>query len=185
MSNFLPARIRNAVMAAAVAGVGLGIAGSAVAQAAPAQAGPAQAAQATAKSVPQCLTRQLSASLKDSDGTAGTIYYKLTLKNTSKHTCEVGGFAGVSYRNAKGKEVGAAAARVGSAHGSVTLAPGHSAKAQFGEVDPYDWPASTCQIAKTTGLRVYPPNQRAWLVIKQKGEACSNKSLGQLTIKAF
>jgi hypothetical protein len=172
-----PARVRNAAVAVAVAGVGLAAIGGAAAQAAPAPGASA--------SVNQCFTRQLSGSLKDGSGAAGSTYYNLTLKNISKHTCKIGGFAGVSYRNAKGQEVGAAATREGSAHGFVTLQPGQSAKAQFREVDPLDWPASTCHLEKTTGLRVYPPNQRVRLVIKQKGEACSNTSLTQLTIEAF
>lgn len=179
MQISFPTRVRNAAVAVAVAGAGLG----AVFAGGAAQAAPSSGAAGA--SVYQCFTRQLSGSLKDGSGAAGSTYYNLTLKNISKHTCKVGGFAGVSYRDSKGAEVGAAAAREGSAHGFVTIAPGQSVKATLREVDPLDFPSSTCHLKKTTGLRVYPPNQTKSLFIKQKYEACSNTSLTQLTIEAF
>lgn len=45
----------------------------------------------------QCATAQLAASLGQSNGAAGTIYYPLNLRDTSSSTCTIEGYAAVSF----------------------------------------------------------------------------------------
>ena len=180
MNNHRFTRIRN--VAIAVAGLGLAIAAPASAF-----AGTQPAAHAApASSVPQCLTRNLSGSLQNGNGGAGSVFSDLTLRNTGSSACRVGGFPGVSYVASRGgHQVGAAAIRLGFPDGWVTIEPGRTAAAQIQEVDALNFPSSTCHITSVAGLRVYPPNQTKPLFVAQKGQACANRALTQLTVRAF
>src|SRR5579862_8235897 len=48
-------------------------------------------------SVRPCASSQLAGSLGSPNGTAGTLYYQLGLRNTSEATCLVQGYPGVSF----------------------------------------------------------------------------------------
>lgn len=172
---------RNLAAAVVVAGCGAACA----APLASAQTTTPRSALQASSTLPQCSAGQLRASLQDISGTAGGTASNLTLTNVSSHACSVRGFPGVSYRDAAGQQVGAAARRVGGARGILALAPGASAKAGLMEADPLNYPSATCHLTRVNGLRVYPPNQTGFVFIHRPGRACANRSLEQLSIRAL
>jgi hypothetical protein len=180
MTRTRTTRIRNALVAVATLGVAV------TAPVAAYGATPHATSSTPAASPPQCLTRNLHGRLRDGSGAAGSTYYKLYLHNIGASTCRLGGFPGVSYVSAKhGHQVGAAATRTGASHGWVTLAPGASSPALLQEVDPLNYPSGTCRLTHVAGLRVYPPNRKTWLFVRDSGQACANRSLSQLFIQAL
>jgi hypothetical protein len=179
MTRSRTTRVRNALVA--VAGLGLALSAPAASYAA---AAPTSTPATSA--APQCLTHNLHGRLRAPSGAAGSTYYKLYLHNIGSFTCRLDGFPGVSYLSARhGHQVGKAATRSGPSYGWVTLAPGASAPALLQEVDPQNFPRSTCHLTHVAGLRVYPPNRTNWLFVRQSGQACANPSLDQLTIEAL
>jgi len=108
------------------------------------------------------------------NGTAGSVYYPLILRNTGSSTCTMFGYPGVSYvASAGGSQIGAPAARrVGTAH-TISLAPGQSAQATLGITDAANF-TTACRITPVSWLRVYPPAQTVPLYIPHKDQACAN-----------
>jgi hypothetical protein len=134
-----------------------------------------------------CLTSSLTARLGTSQGAAGSIYQAIVFTNTSKTTCTMFGYPGVSYvAPGTGHQVGAAAAR-NPAHPSVTvtLAPGGSASALVQMVDALNYPPSSCALVSVSGLRIYPPGNTAatYLPFAAVRKACSTQ-VSQLTVEA-
>jgi hypothetical protein len=129
-----------------------------------------------------CTTTQLSASLGPSDGTAGTIYYPLILRNVGPVECIEQGYPGVSFvAGAAGDQVGAAAERQPGSAPSVRLAPGASATAELAVVDAGNFP-SDCNITSVQGLRVYPPEMRTALFVPHTDRGCANTKYVTLRI---
>jgi Protein of unknown function (DUF4232) len=124
--------------------------------------------------VSPCATAQLAASLGQSNGAAGTIYYPLNLRNTSSSTCTIAGYAAVSFvAGADDHQVGQAAKQDPGSTGTVTLSPGQTASARLGIVAAGNFPLD-CTMTPVTGLRVFPPGQSASLVIGHADTACAN-----------
>ncbi len=129
----------------------------------------------------ECTTAQLSASLTDPSGAAGSVYYHLVLTNKSSSSCFVAGYPGVSFvTTPDGSPIGAPAERQANPNGSasqkVTLAAGASAYSVLRIVEAGNFPASSCGMTKVPGLRIYPPNQKASLYVTSQQEACSDAS---------
>ncbi len=124
--------------------------------------------------LPSCAANQLSGQLTGQSGTAGGVAYTLVLTNTGPATCTLYGYPGVSYVAPNGNTVGAPAIRSPRPVQAVALAPGGSAQAPLLETDSLNYPQPSCQLTAFAGLRVYPPGERASLVIPQTGQACAN-----------
>ena len=130
--------------------------------------------QATADGA--CATRQLDIGLSNEQGAAGSRLADITFTNTSSTPCTLKGFPGVSaVTNNDGTQLGPAAEREsGQGTTTVTLAPGHSARAglkmtNIGVLDP-----ASCQPQAADGLRVYPPGETASAFIRVAGlEGCA------------
>ncbi len=137
--------------------------------AAPAMA--AAPAQAAAAKTPTCATSQLTASLGSGDAGAGNLYRFLLLTNHSKTTCELDGFPGLSLLQANGKQLGAPATFDRTiAYRPVTVRPG---QAVSDTVHTLNSGATSCQ-GTSTELRIYPPANKAALVIPGKVMLCGN-----------
>jgi hypothetical protein len=137
---------------------------------------------------PGCLTSGIAVAEANVDDAAGHTDEQLVLTNISTRTCVIGGFPGVSYVDAHGRQLGAAADRVGNAGRAITLAPHQHAVAVLtishpGPLPGCDQPGESQAAA---GLRIYPPQNLASLVLRTGGEAeCSNPAVHQLRVTAF
>lgn len=123
-----------------------------------------------------CATEQLDIGLSNEQGAAGSRLADITFTNTSSEPCTLNGFPGVSaVTNNDGAQLGAAAERESDQETTtITLAPGHSARAglkmtNVGVLDP-----ASCQPQAADGLRVYPPGETASAFIRISGlEGCA------------
>lgn len=122
----------------------------------------------------RCTTSELTITLGQAGGAAGSNYYPLIFTNTGSRECTLQGFPGVSYVTGdSGKQVGGAASRQGDKGPVVTLSPGASASAQLQEVNVQNFPADVCKPVSTRGLRVYPPGEtHAAFVPQPNGLGC-------------
>lgn len=110
----------------------------------------------------KCTLADLSISLGEPSGAAGSVYYALTFTNTSFTTCTLEGFPQVAYvAGDDSKQVGGAAAENGDAGTTVTLKPGEHAAAALQEVDVLNFPEDVCTPTAVTGLRVTLPGGAA------------------------
>lgn len=123
-----------------------------------------------------CPTSALGVALGAPNGAAGSTYYVLTFTNTSKVSCTLTGYPGVSYvAGSQGTQIGAPAARLPGTVTTVTVQSGASAFASLREVVAGNYPSS-CGLTNVAGLRIYPPNQTAALFVAQNTQGCSNAS---------
>lgn len=113
-----------------------------------------------------CNADELALSLAQGDGGgAGTLNQLIVLTNTSKRTCILGGFPGVSLVNDNGNQIGSPAVRASNyEEKKLTLAPGNQAKATVSFHDPSNYDPGTCKTGATK-LRVYPPNDTGYLSV--------------------
>ncbi|MBO0730945.1 MAG: DUF4232 domain-containing protein [Acidimicrobiaceae bacterium] len=121
-----------------------------------------------------CSTSQLAGSLTGQNGTAGGVASSLVLTNKGSHACTLYGYPGVSYVAANGSTVGAPAVRSPRTVQTVTLAPGAAAEAPLLETNPYNYPQPGCRLTRYASLRIYPPGQRASLLVAHGGQTCAN-----------
>lgn len=130
-----------------------------------------------------CTAAQLTGAVADQPGggAAGSVYRSLVLTNASDQECTVQGFPGVSFVDASGAQIGAAADRDGSAPALVMLAPGASAAATLRQVNAQNYGAE-CELTTSAGLRVYPPGATDSLVLPQEVPACSATSIVVMTV---
>jgi len=114
----------------------------------------------TAAGVPPCASGQLSVSIGQSQGAAGSLIVPLVFTNTGSTTCSLQGYPGVSIVGADGAQLGAAAAQTGQGTPLVSLPAGQTTTAIFRQANPG---ILNCTPVSATGFRVYPPNQTAAL----------------------
>jgi Protein of unknown function (DUF4232) len=154
----------------------------------PAPAASPTPARARPAGIPRCTTSGLVIWLNnESNGTLGSVYYKLELTNLSGHTCTLSGYPGVSAVNLAGHQVGRSAARepfrkprlVTLAGG--TLAGGTVAIAMLRIV--VAGLAPGCHPVIAAGLRVYPPGQSTSKLVPFPFETCS-RAYGILDVQA-
>lgn len=132
----------------------------------------------------RCHTSQLSVSVGDKQGAAGSVVQDVVFTNTARHACTMAGYPGVSYvAGDSGKQVGSPARRD---HGrpvvTVRLAPGGHAYAPMSQPNPHNY-GNRCDITKVRGIRVYPPDERAALYVADPGSACANTGVGRPNIQ--
>jgi hypothetical protein len=160
---------------------------------------PAGAAGATAAtSTPSCTTSGLSIWLYTpaGNGTAGGAYFYLEFTNLSGHACTLEGFPGVSAVNLAGHQVGSAAGRdtthtlglvkLANASGAAGLPPllsGVTATAVLQVTDVGAFASLACRSVAAAGLRVYPPDQTASVVVPFPFDACSRTGPTYLNVE--
>jgi hypothetical protein len=110
----------------------------------------------------RCATAQLTVTIGAPNGTAGHINFEIAFRNDAASPCVLNGFPGVSFLDAAGHQTGDPAARNRLTPTPVTIAPGASAYAHLAKNDLGNPP---CAAAPATALRVYPPNERAYVDI--------------------
>ncbi|WP_458116321.1 DUF4232 domain-containing protein [Arthrobacter sp. D2-10] len=130
-----------------------------------------------------CTADMLSAALETEmgGGAAGSVYRQIIFTNASDEECEITGYPGVSYVNAAGEQVGAPADREPGESAEVVLAPGEMAVAPVKQTNAENYGAE-CEPTEVTGLRVYPPNDTASLLVDQVGTACASEDVVLMTV---
>ncbi|WP_152627700.1 DUF4232 domain-containing protein, partial [Streptacidiphilus melanogenes] len=126
---------------------------------------------ATQATTPMCTTAQLTGALGGEDAGAGQLYYDVVLSNHSTTTCHLTGYPGVSVLDSHGNQVGAPATHDPRAYSAVVLAPHASATTTIHTGNRMTNDPGECRPA-TTALRVYPPGNRASLVVPAKLTVC-------------
>jgi hypothetical protein len=133
------------------------------------------AATAVTAGTPSCQTGGLVVWLNtQSNGAAGSNFYKLKFTNQSGHRCTLRGYPGVSAINLRGRQLGRSASRNNATKPkTITLRNGRSATAVLRIVDAGNFSPSTCGPVNAAGLRVFPPNQGASKTVPFPFPACS------------
>jgi hypothetical protein len=131
-----------------------------------------------------CPTTALTASLGPSNGAAGSRYYPIEFTNASGTTCSLYGYPGVSFLNASGAQVGAAATEDPTyPRMLVTLTPGSTVHAELRITDAQNYPPSTCDPAMAHQLRIFPPGQTSALYLEMTAMGCLNTSVQILSVQ--
>lgn len=113
-----------------------------------------------------CNADELSLAVQPSaESGAGTIAYDLVLTNTSKRTCILGGFPGISLVNDNGNMIGSPAERATNyEEKKLTLAPNTKVKAVVYTSNSSNFSDGQCKEGATK-FRVYPPNDTGYLSV--------------------
>ena len=110
------------------------------------------------------------------DGTAGSTYYMLEISNTSRATCSLYGFPGVSAVGAGGHPVGRAAGRASYlTERPLTLTPDATVHAVLQITDVSNFTAAACHPVSADGLRVYAPGAFSSQVIPFSFRGCAKR----------
>lgn len=137
-------------------------------------------------SVPACSTADLSGTVNTSQGgaAAGSTYYPLNLTNTSKASCYLFGYPGVSFvTGPSGSQIGEPASRNPAvAPRTVILAPGGIAHVTVQVVNALNYSKTDCKPVIAHWLKVFPPGQFTALYIKFTATTCSAKLPAKLGV---
>jgi hypothetical protein len=127
----------------------------------------------TVKATHTCSTNQLSLSLGQGQGAAGSAVVPIVFTNTGSTPCTLYGYPGVSFLDGSGKQLGVPATRNGGDEGVVTLAPNGTANSQLQLPDPGNFPAAGCKEKTSARLLVYPPGETSTLSITDVAQVCT------------
>jgi hypothetical protein len=137
-------------------------------------------------SAPACSTADLSGTVNTSQGgaAAGSTYYPLNLTNTSKTSCYLFGYPGVSFvTGPSGSQIGEPASRNPAiTPRTVILTPGGTAHVTVQVVDALNYSKSDCKPVTAHWLKVFPPGQFTALYIKFTATTCSAKLPAKLGV---
>jgi hypothetical protein len=125
---------------------------------------------ATAAGLPWCSTRALRAELGGQNAGAGSIFTTLVLRNVGRASCVVQGYPGVSLMDDRGRQIGRPAAWVAAPAARIVLKPGGTASTVIHTHNP--GVGTTDCLGPSAALRVYPPNQRASLLVAARLSEC-------------
>jgi hypothetical protein len=143
----------------------------------------------TASGAGTCTVASLAGSITfGGGGGAGSQYQNVALRNTGSASCTLQGWPGVSFvGGGDGRQLGAAATLDrGTAHPTVTLAPGATAYAGLRIVQAANLAPGACTQQTPDGFRVYPPGSKQALFIPSTAyKACSETSAQLLSVRAF
>ena len=146
----------------------------------------AQPTPPSTPSAPACSTADLSGTVNTGQGgaAAGSTYYPLNLTNTSKTSCYLFGYPGVSFVTGQGgSQIGEPASRNPAvAPRTVILNPGETAHVTVQVVDALNYSKSDCQPVTAHWLKVFPPGQFTALYIKFTATTCSVKLPAKLGV---
>jgi hypothetical protein len=151
--HLTPRRMRRGIAAIAVASAAVLLPAVALASSG------TSAAPAAATAAHRCSVVALTVWLgTPGNGTAGSTVYDLEFSNTSKSTCTLFGYPGVSATGQGGKQVGRAANRDHSRPSKlVTLRPGGTGHALLQITDVGNYSVAACKPVTASSLRVYAP----------------------------
>lgn len=131
---------------------------------------------------PSCATSQLLVSVGGGSGQGANVTHTAVNFVNNRAICTLTGFPGVSFvAGTDGHQVGAAATRSGTPR-AVTLARAGVAHADLTIVAAEAFPPPKCRVTRADGLRIYPPNQKAFVVLRRGGMACSSGAVSPLGI---
>jgi hypothetical protein len=134
--------------------------------------------------IPTCARANLKFHLSQGNGAAGSSTYLLRFTNTSRRTCYLFGFPGVTAVNRHGRQLGSAAAWVpGAPLRVVTLLRGRTAHAVLRITDVTVFPRRLCRPAQARGLRVIPPSRVAPGFARLRFLACSRRGPTYLRVQ--
>jgi hypothetical protein len=140
----------------------------------------------TAASTPECRSADLSADYRARDAAAGHRYGVVRLRNTSRRTCFVQGYGGLSYvGGGDGTPVGAPADRDPGATPRVVLAPGERALSRVSETVAENYPRRTCRPADVDAFLVYPPDATRPFFVEHPTTGCLDESVHLLSHRPF
>lgn len=126
--------------------------------------------------IPPCARAGLKFRVSQGSGAAGTFTYLLRFTNTSRRTCYMAGFPGVTAVNRHGRQLGSPAAWVpGTPLRAVILRHGWTAHAVLRITDAAFLPHRACRPAAARGLRVIPPNRVSAGFVRLRFLACSRR----------
>jgi hypothetical protein len=128
---------------------------------------------AAVAAVGACATSNLSITLVSAGGAGGTEFQTILFTNKGTTTCTLTAWPGVSYVSSAGAQVGMPAARrdnstpsgTGGEPTTVTLRPGAEANAAIAQTNAATPSAATCKPEQASGVRIYPPNNTASVVV--------------------
>jgi hypothetical protein len=123
--------------------------------------------------VSPCGSSQLTLTLGQGQGAAGSFYTPVILTNKGSKACTMLGYPGVSYISTSGAAVGQPASEIKGKKALVKLAPGGAASALLHQPNPLVFPPADCHKKKASGLRVYPPGQTLSLTIASSTQVCT------------
>jgi len=150
-----------------------------------ASAAPTSAANRTSQPIaaaPICATSQLLVSVGGGSGQGANVTHTAVNFVNNGAICTLTGFPGVSFvAGTDGHQVGAAATRSGTPR-AVVLARGRVAHADMSIVAAEAFPPPKCRVTRADGLRIYPPNQKASVVLRRGGMACSSAAVSPMGI---
>jgi len=132
-----------------------------------------------------CPASALAADIVNRDEAAGHTDEQILFTNNGPSTCVLGGFPGVSFLDAGGRMLGAAADREQTTAPLVTLAPGRHAVAHLAvaHIGPIPGCEQNSGSATATSIRIYPPALHDALTIAADGQrACTSPGAHQLTV---
>jgi hypothetical protein len=127
----------------------------------------------TTAAVARCAISSLVVTLTSKGAAAGTEYLELDFKNTALRACTLQGYPGVSFVDAGGSQIGAAVPRMAGASGAVVAAPGAAVAALIAYHDVVVG-IDNCQPTMAAGIRVYPPDETASVIVATKLAVCAD-----------
>lgn len=147
---------------------------------------PTAAAPAPSAGPDSCSAADLVGSVEDNigGGAAGSVYRSLVLTNVSAEPCAAAsGYPGVSYVDAAGQQLGAAAVRSGGpvAGEPLLLEPNQSVVAELRETRAENYGAD-CVSEPAAQLVVFPPENLESLSIDHAVLACANPNVELLSV---
>lgn len=121
-----------------------------------------------------CARANLKFRVSQGSGAAGTFTYLLRFTNTSRRTCYLYGFPGVTAVNRHGRQLGSPAAWVpGAPLRPVVLRRGWTGHAVLRITDAAFFPHRLCRPVEARGLRVIPPSRVSPGFVRLRFLACS------------
>jgi Protein of unknown function (DUF4232) len=121
-----------------------------------------------------CATSALKvAQAPGSGGAAGSFFFDLTFTNTGSSSCTLFGYPGVSFTTSGHSQLGQPAQRDPSTAKLITLTPGGVASNQVRVPDVDVFSKSSCKPATAAYIKVYPPNQTAWVYVPTSTKVCT------------
>jgi len=176
-----PHRLRRTMAITAIAGAAVLLPAAALASSG---SGAAASAPAAAH---RCYASELTVWLgSPGSGAAGSTYYDLELSNTSKSTCTLFGYPGVSAHNFA-RQLGSPAGRDHSRPSRlVTLLPGGTTHVILQITDVGNYPPSVCKPTSAQLLRVYAPGAFSAITMPFQGglQACGRRGPVYLHVTA-
>lgn len=127
-------------------------------------------AQGESTPAASCRAVDLAIAVGRVEPAAGTLYREVRFTNRGIATCVLRGFPGVSYVDAGGSQIGAAAVRDGDRGPQVTLPHGAAAVAVVGSANADNFDPEACRKTLVWGLKVFPPDETTPLYLRLDGQ---------------